>query len=86
MACAATRDRKLRDKAPVYLFRSSPPIRSSASSMTTEFPRITWKESAHTSQLKGLQAARTYHHAEADLLAALLFFHRLVEHNVQEYL
>lgn len=30
------------------------------------------------------EAGSTYHHAESDLLAALLLLHRLVQDNVQE--
>lgn len=46
-------------QAPAYRSRSRspPPIRSSASSMTTEFPRITWKESAHIS-VQGVASCR----------------------------
>ena len=71
-------------KAPLYRPRSSPPILSSASSMTTEFPRITWEVSVHIVRKRGYKAAGTYHHAQTNLLATLLLFHRLVEDNVQE--
>lgn len=62
-------------------------MRSSASSITTEFPRMTWKCVSTLAHEPSKDASyflvKTYHHAQSDLLAALLLLHGVVQDDVQ---
>lgn len=65
-------------------------MRSSASSMTTELPRMTYSHGqldwTTMLMLEATRTGRTYDLTDSDFLTAGLFFYRVVEHNVKENL
>jgi hypothetical protein len=67
------------------LFSRPPPILSKASSITTEFPRMTCASVSHYPDSTAVKSS-TNHHPQSNLLSTLLFLYSIVQHDVQEHL